>query len=296
MTELSTVINHYDKHRQSIKNNFVFNISTILSEWTVKRRNIISSKTKDIEDLINTCIIVNTKTCYSSLNFKDIGTWHKMYLIDSEQHRKDGHNFNIFELLRNEFDFRIQETMHSKLIKFLLDSNGSHGQGKRFLIEFLKQLNAYLPEEGVWHITAEEGKIDVLLQRNEPESIIIIENKSNWACDQPNQLYRYWYNAIYLKTKEKTNEFYAQNKDRYQIIYLPPNNYKTYEEQSVRKPQDDLYNSYIGLPDKVPVEVKILTFDSHIQDWLEMCKRILPETNHRIKEYITQYQILCKTL
>jgi hypothetical protein len=219
-----------------------------------------------------------------------------MYLIDSEQHRKDGHNFNIFELLRNEFDFRIQETMHSKLIKFLLDSNGSHGQGKRFLIEFLKQLNAYLPEEGVWHITAEEGKIDVLLQRNEPESIIIIENKSNWACDQPNQLYRYWYNAIYLKTKEKTNEFYAQNKDRYQIIYLPPNNYKTYEEQSVRKPQDDLYNSYIGLPDKVPVEVKILTFDSHIQDWLEMCKRILPETNHRIKEYITQYQILCKTL
>lgn len=39
-----------------------------------------------------------------------------------------------------------------------------------------------------WIITAEEGRVDVLLRRQNPLGAVIIENKSNWAGDQPNQL------------------------------------------------------------------------------------------------------------
>jgi len=67
------------------------------------------------------------------------------------------------------------------------------------------------PYKGTWKVTAEEGKIDLLLKRYSPFSIVVIENKSNWACDQQNQLYRYWYNEIYKITKEVDEIFYENN-------------------------------------------------------------------------------------
>lgn len=132
------------------------------------------------------------------------------------------------------------------------------------------------------------------MQRSEPESVIIIENKSNWANDQPNQLYRYWYNVIYSKTKNCKKEFYLENSDRYKIVYLAPTDRKKLELQSITKPKDNaIYN---GLPDRIPMDICTHTFNDFVQNWLIKCKDKLPLKNYRTREYITQYQMICNKL
>lgn len=235
-------------------------------------------------------------TNFKILEFDKIEEWHNAYISDKEAHIKDGHNFNIFDLLKKEFDFHIKETMHSKLLKFLLNPNETHGQGDVFLLEFLTMIGIESPTKGRWQVTAESERIDLLIQRNEPLSVIVIENKSNWAGDQQNQLYRYWYRAIFLKTNEISYDFYRKNSHKYQILYLAPNINKLCSNQSLEKPDNDPDNIYSGLPPKVPMDINTLTFDNDIQQWLGKCESRIPNTNHRVREYINQYKMLCKTL
>lgn len=295
MRDLDSQISIYADYSNVTIYSFLHNADFIIKEWSSYLKFNRSRSEYRVTKIISSLpTLVNDLNAI--INLDDFVEWYSLYMEDQAQHFRDGHNFNIFNLLRNEFDFKIQETMHSKLIKFLLDSNESHGQKDIFLLEFLRLLNIESPEIGKWKVSAEQGKIDVLIERDTPHSVIIIENKSNWANDQPNQLYRYWYRAIYLKTKEVSPEFYKKNKHKYQIIYLAPNSYKCCNEQSLTKPQEDVYSLYRGLPNKIPMSIKNLTFDEEIQFWLEECKNMLPKTNHRIREYISQYQLLCKTL
>ena len=59
-----------------------------------------------------------------------------------------------------------------------------HGQGKLFLSAFLEYIG-FKKDKGneEWIVTAEKGRVDVLLRRLNPLGAIIIENKSNWAGD-----------------------------------------------------------------------------------------------------------------
>ena len=238
----------------------------------------------------------------SSLETLKWEEWHKEFLEDEKRHKENGLYFNIFDLLRDKCGFQTHEKTHSQLIKFLLDSTASHGQGKNFLVEFLKLLGICAPKDGIWNISAEQGYIDILLYRTEPESIIVIENKSNDAPDQPNQLYRYWHHKIYRRTERKDKEFYDANKDKYRIIYLSKNEDKKYEKKSISKPKDNS-NGYFGntdrynsLPNEIPMGIDTLYFtDGLFLEWLDNCIQSL-DTNHRIREYIAQYKMLCKSL
>lgn len=100
---------------------------------------------------------------------------------------KMGKYVNVFSLW-NEFS-RISEPIHSRILHFFLSDNPMHGQGKLFLSAFLEYIG-FEKDKGneEWIITAEEGRVDVLLRRLNPLGAVIIENKSNWAGDQPNQL------------------------------------------------------------------------------------------------------------
>lgn len=109
---------------------------------------------------------------------------------------------------------------------------------------------------------------------------------------QQNQLYRYWYHQIYSSTKKSDKEFYSANKAKYQIIYLAPNINKKVEEHSLLKPKAWLDPN---LPDKMPLSLTTLTFDSFIEDWLLACEQELKEEN-RVRQYIAQYRELCYTL
>jgi hypothetical protein len=187
--------------------------------------------------------------------------------------------------------------LHSQLIFSLLNPNSEHGQDKLFLKEFLLLLDIDEPDKGEWKITAETGRIDILLKRVSPEeNVIIVENKSNGAVDQPNQLYRYWYQEIYLKTKEVDSSFYEKNKNKYKIIYLPPNFFKYPGINSISKPQDEDWSKLKELPDKMPIDYEIRTFNVFVIQWLHKCLERIPKSNHRMIEYLNQYIEICHNL
>jgi len=190
--------------------------------------------------------------------------------------------------------FNINETLHSHMLADLLNPNSSHGQGRLFLNSFLKKLEIIEPESGIWNVTAEKGRIDILLVREKPHSVIVIENKSNNAVDQDNQLYRYWYQEIYLPNKDnprfKKAGIYLQTdiKKRYKIIYLPPDDSKSPNLQSLKRPNWD-FLILDDFEEELPLKYDILTFNKDICDWLKECICNLNSKNYRLKEYLNQY-------
>lgn len=213
---------------------------------------------------------------------------------DRQLNVRDGHNFNVFSLLA-ACGVGIGETCQSRLLKFLLEANGMHGQGSLFLWLFLKRLGIRVSDDfrkEHWTVLTEEGRIDVLLTRTYPLSVVVIENKSNWAIDQPNQLYRYWLRAIYPRTQETDRAFYEREKARFRIVYLAPDDGKVPDGQTRKRPSC----LHSPLPAVLPMEVDVRTFDGFICQWLGDCIQALPPENHALREFLRQYQALCKTL
>lgn len=179
--------------------------------------------------------------------------------------------------------------MHSYLLANLLNPNSSHGQRHLFLNEFLDLLGIerYKDNEN-WLVSAEKGRIDLLLRRNSPHSVVVIENKSNYAIDQDNQLYRYWYQEIYssIKSRHLPIEYILNPPEKfYQLIYLSPNHLKVPNNNSLIKP----FSWDSNLPNKVPLKTKHIVFSEFIVNWLELSLLKIPKQNSRIKEHIQQY-------
>ena len=232
----------------------------------------------------------------------DMTHFHRQILADRELHKTDGHLFNILSLWNRLSG--LGETLHSRLLHFLLSPDVLHGQGYRFLFEFLLLAGVDNPQKGKWIVTAEESccesRVDVLLKRHHPHSVIVIENKSNWATDQANQLYRYWYRQIHTCRADCDPSYYRDRNDL-RIIYLSPSENKAYSEQTCRKPLYDptLFDSkaeYDYLPEQIPLKPELWTFDNQIQQWIERCMELLNESNIPLKNYLHQYKEYCKTL
>lgn len=182
---------------------------------------------------------------------------------------------NIFRGLR------LSETQHSVIIGDLLNPKGSHGQGRMFLDVFLSLFSIPSENNDNWFVTVESERFDIRIHNKQKSKVIIIENKSNWAEDQPNQLYRYWYNGIYLA--QSNFEKYGISCFK-KIIYLSPNNYKSPDEQSLTRPP--YFNN--TLPEKVPFSVDMAYFNKEIKEWLKQCLAKI-SANHEIYYYIQQY-------
>ena len=212
-------------------------------------------------------------------------------LLEATDERRTltGEFVNVFRLW-NEFS-GITEPIHSKILAFLLSSNSMHGQGNLFLNLFLKRIGIESHIEDEWIVTAEKGRVDVLLKRYHPRSVVIIENKSNWAGDQPNQLYRYWYQNIHCVDEDCKNDYYLRHPE-YKIVYLIPDEGKTLSDDSLSKPSD----YPIDLPDILPIAPINMDFKHDIVDWLAECILSLPTENTPLKNLITQYKQYCKCL
>jgi hypothetical protein len=186
--------------------------------------------------------------------------------------------------------FHIGETQHSLLLAHFLNPNAEHGQKHLFLNVFLDLLKIKrFSDNENWIVTAEKGRIDVLLKRVQPEhSVVVIENKSNYANDQNHQLYRYWHQEIYRTICERhLPKDYILNPPEcyYQLLYLSPEHWKIPSTNTITKPAE--WNN--DLPKEVPLNTKHLLFSDFVCKWLKMSLELLPKDNHRIREYVTQY-------
>lgn len=234
-------------------------------------------------EIIDSFIKVRDESLINKITtFKDILTSFDPILFEEKTAIKNNSiYFNIFDF------FTINEPIHSRLIASLLDPNGKHGQKDLFLIEFLNIIEIEYNSNDIWQVTAEVGKIDILLKCLNRKSVVIIENKSNGAIDQLNQLYRYWYQEMYQSYDLET----LNNNLNFKIVYLTPNRSKYFEQQSIQRPIE--YE--MTLPEKLE-NVEVWTFEDLILLWLTNCleNEKLPKENIRIREYIKQYVELWK--
>ena len=115
-----------------------------------------------------------------------------------QKEEKEGENFNVFSALNICSD---EMRLHSRLLATLFNPKANHGLGNEFLREFLvtaikedenyiTHCNESIAERYVGEVTETTGgRIDIILE--DGKHGIIIENKI-YACDQPNQLLRYY--------------------------------------------------------------------------------------------------------
>ena len=200
-----------------------------------------------------------------------------------------GKYINVFSLW-NAFS-GITEPIQSRILHFFLSDNPMRGQGNLFLRLFLARVDIEVSESDEWVVTAEKGRVDIMLKRFFPRSVVIIENKSNWAGDQLHQLYRYWYEQIHRDEEDCSPLFYAKHPE-YKIIYLVPNKQKTWSDNSLERPLDYSKN----LPAQLPIRPILFSFDEEISDWLDECVDSLPKENRPLIDLISQYRAYCKNL
>jgi len=186
---------------------------------------------------------------------------------------------NIFEQLDPK------ETEHSMILAEILNPNGKHKFGKQFLECFFDIVinnigSDNIPfENEIYEVTAEKGGNDILIINSDGSKIIIIENKSNWAEDQPNQLWRYWYERIYSKNKISNT--------KYKILYLVPNSKKKPDNQTRTAPKH--LNVDENIKELPHDKLKIVYYKDEIDSWLDKCLSIA-ENKPEVYFYLKQYK------
>jgi len=209
-----------------------------------------------------------------------INSIYQEHLLAVDRNLTSSFDFNIFNFLAQFLG--LGETLHSRLIADLLNPNGTHGQGMAFLGSLLDLLGVDRQPDEKWIVTAELGRIDILLRRSNPLAIIIIENKSNRAVDQPNQLYRYWHNEIHLWRQREPRVTLDHN---FHILYLTPDEWKVPNLNSLQKPISG-YDS--DLPNQIP-EPRIMILNDLLALFSNKISISNP-SNHRLIEHINQYR------
>lgn len=163
--------------------------------------------------------------------------------------RINGTKFNIFQILNVAED----ELKHSLFIAELLNPKGRHGQGSLFLNLFAEKVGidnfdcetAEIKTEKSIGLASdiEGGRIDIFL-KDRFGITIVIENKI-YAGDQPQQIIRYY-------------KFAPHN-----VLYLTLNG-DSPSEKSIKHETVHL---------KEGVDYKIISYQSHIIEWLELCRK-----------------------
>jgi hypothetical protein len=221
------------------------------------------------------------------LGDKVLSEWVAAKTELKQTNRVHGSLFNPFQFVG------IGETTHSALLGDLLDPQGSHGQGKLFLESFLNLLDVPNPAEGKWIVTVELGRIDILLRRLKPSSVIIVENKSNFAIDRPNQLYRYWEQEIY-RHYPKLDYRSDDTKRSFKIVYLPPDSSKKLDEDSLKRPRE--WADAMPLYKCVPIKPCTLPFQELMKTWLAVPVGMIPAKNVRLTTFLQFYSELWQSL
>ena len=173
------------------------------------------------------------------------------------------------------------ETQHSMVLCELLNPRGKHNEGSKFLKLFFDYVIEDIPfdDKKTWIVTAEKERYDVWIRNLDDSTIIIIENKSNLAVDQPNQLYRYWYWGI-NKRQESIQESIKEKRGK--ILYLTPDSNKLPDDQTKSPPTGE----YPSMPGGM---IKTVFFHQNIDKWLEECIKSV-EDKPDICYYLKQYK------
>ena len=195
-----------------------------------------------------------------------------------EEKRKRGENFNIFKVLGLSTS---EVRLHSAFLAELLNPNGDHGLGDKFMKAFVdgviqKQRDSFVFDSASAQVFVEYpvgtvsneydkgGRIDILIQDKNKQTIVI-ENKI-YAGDQPLQMYRY---NRYLTEEAKLKP------SQYVLLYLSLEEGDQPSEESTGK--NPSFNIYC------------INYRNDIINWLNECigkAALYPAIRETINQYV----------
>ena len=193
----------------------------------------------------------------------------------------DNINFNIFTSVSNTY---YKENYHSDIIKYILDPNTEKIGNNNFVSAFFNFIHDIEPKVKLnickdIYIEREMNKIDLFLY-DENKYGIIIENKINWAKDQPDQLGKY-----YKKMSMKGYNIDA-------IIYLTLTPEKELDvEYSIK--DKNIRQKILNKTKKVSV-INYRNELSFANNFIDTCTKLASNDYQRI--YLSEYSELIKYL
>jgi len=203
----------------------------------------------------------------------------KIYELYRKENACLGNNFNIFDTIGITRD----ENRFSSFIAELLNPNGSHEQGNKYILKFLEVLyenklsflgcefqvsdiikNTKVETEQFHIVENQAGRIDIIVENS--DYAIVIENKID-AGDQDYQLWRYWQSK--------------KNKKGIILIYLTLDG-RLPESKSLT------LKSMNGEKDLDNTQIVCMSYQEHILKWLEICINNSPEKIAVVIEHFIQ--------
>ena len=215
------------------------------------------------------------------------------HALDEELDRQLARKFNVFRYLRTD------EHGFSKMIADLLDPKGDHGQGDTFLRCLIKRLGDEsrdgkypdwpddLSGAKVEREKAIDGRrLDIVVEIDGRHCCMAIENKSNWAGDQREQV------SDYLN--------WLKGYDKHLLIYLSPDGAAPSEESipseqlkelSERRPCPFAIMS-CGPASPPDDDAAALRLGFSLIDWLADCRRNCDVD--RLRWYLREVETHCQ--
>jgi len=229
-------------------------------------------KVEKLIDDYNSLIDNHFKVISDFLSNKDLIEIAKKYREEMSNPPELG--FNLFNMI-SEIYYR--ENLHSDIIARILDINGSHGEGNKFLflfIDFLNEMNSKTTIDKTKfedaEVFREKGRIDISIISRTSKQAIIVENKINGAVDQHRQIPRYceYIEGIGLKTVS--------------VVYLGLRNLSKPNQNDWTENEKKYIDNVLTVVNVVEECEKNL-----IKGWLDKCEEAA--TNKNAKFVIKQY-------
>ncbi len=213
--------------------------------------------------------------------------------------KKRGYNrFNVITALHKERD---EVNLHSRIISYLLSPKSGHGMNETYIRLFVREILKLeeekfdlskvlvLPNENK---KSEYKDIDILIVNKLRSQAIIIENKID-AKDSNNetnrdgykgQLERY-YNTIKFGVPNDRNNSKENQCNKVFVFYLSLNKIPSEISIGMLKNEPDSWS-----------QENILSYDSHIREWLTKCIEATPNEKQLLKNFIKHYSNLIDSL
>lgn len=176
--------------------------------------------------------------------------------------RDERRAFNVFTLLRPPED---EVHLHSRFLYELLNPQGTHGMGARFLALFLDQVGCSGLDLAAVSVEREHQNVDLLVA--DGRRALIIENKIH-AADRPGQLLRYYRAAR------------AEGFEDVTLLYLT-----LYGDDPGPESVGDLERE----------RVVTASYQNDVRDWLDACIAAT-EPHPIVRGTLVQYQRLVEDL
>lgn len=204
---------------------------------------------------------------------------NELYKLKKDYSTENSNDFNIFTSIS---DLYKRENLHSDILKFIFDPQNTKISNKKFLEVFLEVINKKLKHKikldlDTVIVEREKHRIDIFIHDANKVGIII-ENKSNNARDQYNQIGKYYEEATEDGINVKA------------IVYMPLSPEKKLDrEYSIKENKNKIEDILVELP--------IVNRNNELCLVNDVIDKCIPLANNPVSEvYLSEFSNLLKYL